>query len=348
MRTKAGRHHNELTRYRYDVVLYEDTAGAVGLEDAPELGWTGPGELAALLGAAEHAPERLRVRRVPDARTAGDLAVLRAVEAGRTPPAPAAGTGVEPDGLRELGKSHGYRVLTTWSEEPGFFDAVFVRGARCSRTTGLHRPRPDRGAAPYASAPAANRGNGALVRRLREDLGQRLPGYMVPAAFVVLPALPMNANGKLDVRALPDAGPPVALSAGRGPRTAAEEVLCRLFAEVLGLPRTGAEDDFFGLGGHSLLATRLISRARTELGAELAIRDLFEAPTPEALALRAGPGRPARPVPEPAGRPARIPLSAAQRRLWLVERITGDGVAYNFPWCPGSAAPSTWTPCGPR
>ncbi|MFD9975629.1 amino acid adenylation domain-containing protein [Streptomyces sp. NPDC059017] len=329
VRTKAGRHHNELTRYRYDVVLCGDTAGAVRLEDAPVLDWTGSVDLSARLGAAEHAPDRLRVRRVPDARTAADLAVLRAVDG--LPPAASAEAGVEPDGLRELGESHGYRVLTTWSDEPGFFDAVFVRGARCTRTTGLYRPRPDRGTAPYASAPAASRGNGALVRRLREGLGRRLPGYMVPAAFVVVPALPMNGNGKLDVRALPDAEPAVALSEGRGPRTPAEEVLCRLFAEVLGLPRTGAEDGFFDLGGHSLLATRLISRARTELGAELAIRDLFEAPTPEALALRAGAGRPARPVLAPAERPARIPLSAAQRRLWLVERITGGGVAYNFP-----------------
>ncbi|MCZ7462168.1 non-ribosomal peptide synthetase [Streptomyces sp. WMMC940] len=329
VRTKAGRHHNELTRYRYDVVLYGDTSGAVRLEDAQANDWTGSGDLSARLGAAEHAPERLRVRRVPDARTAADLAVLRAVDA--VPPGPPAAAGVEPDDLRELGEAHGYRVLTTWSDEPGFFDAVFVRGARCTRTTGLYRPRPAPGTGPYATAPAANRGNGALVRRLREDLGRRLPGYMVPAAFVVLPALPMNDNGKLDVRALPDAEPAVALSEGRGPRTPAEEVLCRLFAEVLGLPRTGAEDDFFDLGGHSLLATRLISRARTELGAELAIRDLFEAPTPEALALRADAGRPARPVPAPAGRPGRIPLSAAQRRLWLVERIAGGGTAYHFP-----------------
>ncbi|WP_030602513.1 non-ribosomal peptide synthetase [Streptomyces fulvoviolaceus] len=327
LRTKAGRHHNELTRYRYDVVLY-DGEGSLDLRDAPVRDWSGRGALQARLEEAEV----LRVRRIPDPRTAEDLAAMRAMDAGR-PTAP--GTpGVEPEELR--GFREGCHALTTWSDEPGFYDAVFVRGdADPVRTSGLYRPRADRGTAPYANTPTATRGNGALVRRLREDLGQRLPGYMVPAAFVVLPGLPMNDNGKLDVRALPDAEPALALSEGRGPRTPVEEVLCRLFAEVLGLPRTGAEDNFFDLGGHSLLATRLISRARTELGAELAIRDLFEAPTPEALALRAEGGRPARPVLKPvAERPARIPLSAAQRRLWLVERITGDpdgGVAYNFP-----------------
>ncbi|WP_159057178.1 phosphopantetheine-binding protein, partial [Streptomyces scabiei] len=234
----------------------------------------------------------------PDARTAGDLAVLRALDSGR--PTPVAATGVEPEDLRETAEAHGHRLLTTWSAEPGFYEAVFVpdaqmpgTGTGTPRTAGLYRPRADRADdAPYANTPAAGRGHTTLIRRLRDDLGQRLPGYMVPAAFVVLPGLPMNDNGKLDVRALPDAEPAVALSAGRGPRTPVEEVLCRLFAEVLGLPRTGAEDNFFDLGGHSLLATRLISRARTELGAELAIRDLFEAPTPETLAQRAAAGQP--------------------------------------------------------
>ncbi|WP_216587245.1 non-ribosomal peptide synthetase, partial [Streptomyces brasiliscabiei] len=336
LRTKAGRHHNELTRYRYDVVLYEGDAG-LSLDEVPAVEWTGRDALLARLDGTGP----FRVRGVPDARTAGDLAGLRALDTGR--PTAVAATGVEPDDLRETAGSHGYRLLTTWSAEPGSYEAVFVPdgatsgdgtpGTGAGRTAGLYRPRADRDAdAPFANTPAAGRGHTALIRRLRDDLGQRLPGYMVPAAFVVLPGLPMNDNGKLDVRALPDAEPAVALSAGRGPRTPVEEVLCRLFAEVLGLPRTGAEDNFFDLGGHSLLATRLISRARTELGAELAIRDLFEAPTPETLALRAATGQPARPVLEPAAeRPARIPLSAAQRRLWLVERITGDGVAYNFP-----------------
>ncbi|WP_053760602.1 non-ribosomal peptide synthetase [Streptomyces sp. AS58] len=327
LRTKAGRHHNELTRYRYDVVLYADRAGALRLDDAPVLDWTGPAEVTGRLDGAGP----LRVRGIPDARTAADLAAVHSMDTGRTPfPGTA---GVDPEDLRELGAAHGHHVLTTWSHETGLFDAVFVpAAARRPRTSGLYLARADRGAAPYANTPTATHGHGALVRLLREDLGQRLPGYMVPAAFVVLPRLPMNDNGKLDVRALPDAEPAVALSRGRGPRTPVEEVLCRLFAEVLGLPRTGAEDDFFELGGHSLLATRLISRARTELGAELAIRDLFEAPTPEALALRAEAGRPSRPVLEAVrDRPARIPLSAAQRRLWLVERITGGGVAYNFP-----------------
>ncbi|MFS8202197.1 amino acid adenylation domain-containing protein [Streptomyces sp. CWNU-52B] len=316
LRTKRARHHNELSRHRYDAVLYAGEAD-LALARVPSVGYTDGLDLADLVRAVTP----LRFTGIPDARVGADR-------------------GVDPETLHDLGAGLGRRVLTTWSREPGTYDAVFVTdtdtdtgsdagGHGPGRTAGLYLP--GGGEAPYANEPTAARGANSLVRRLRDDLKQQLPEYMVPAAFVTLDRLPMNDNGKLDVRALPDAEPAVALGTGRGPRTPQEEVLCRLFAEVLGLPEVGAEDGFFDLGGHSLLATRLISRARTELGAELAIRDLFEAPTPELLAARADTGRPARPAVAPAERPDRIPLSPAQRRLWLVERITGSGVAYNFP-----------------
>jgi Phosphopantetheine attachment site len=107
---------------------------------------------------------------------------------------------------------------------------------------------------------------------LRERLKRRLPKYMVPAMIVVLETMPLMANGKVDRKALPQPDFEVTNGEYRGPRTAEEEVLCGIFAEVLGLQRVDIGDNFFDLGGHSLLATKLTSRIRAELGAELGVR----------------------------------------------------------------------------
>ncbi|MGW5714880.1 non-ribosomal peptide synthase/polyketide synthase [Amycolatopsis sp. NPDC003865] len=164
---------------------------------------------------------------------------------------------------------------------------------------------------------------------LRAYLAERLPDYLVPSAIVPLPELPRTANGKLDRRALP--APDFAAGSRRRPRTVTENVLCGLFAEVLGLPEVGLDDGFFDLGGHSLLAARLIGRVRAVLGVELGIRDLFRTPAVAGLAEVLGDAAPARPPVTRRERPDRLPLSFAQQRLWFVDQAEEANAGYDVP-----------------
>ncbi|MFD1546200.1 amino acid adenylation domain-containing protein, partial [Nonomuraea guangzhouensis] len=163
-----------------------------------------------------------------------------------------------------------------------------------------------------------------------DHAGRALPAYMTPSAVVALDVLPLTPNGKLDRAALPAAGPATPADGSR-PRTPQEEIVCGIFAELLGLVSVGRDANFFELGGHSLLATRLVSRVRSVFGVEVGVREAFESPTPAELAARidlAGLGR-SRPVPEQ--RPERVPLSYAQRGVWFINRLDEDNPQYNIP-----------------
>ncbi|WP_349368673.1 amino acid adenylation domain-containing protein [Salinarimonas sp.] len=165
----------------------------------------------------------------------------------------------------------------------------------------------------------------ALAARLRETL----PAAMVPADIVVLGALPTNANGKIDERALPEPDPgPVSRAA---PADAIEERLVAVFSRVLGRDAVGVEDSFFSLGGHSLLAMRLVRSLRDELGHEISLRTVFERPSPRALAnwLRAAAPVAARDEVEPAPRGQPLPLSFGQERLWLLDTLGETPAVYH-------------------
>ncbi|WPB88493.1 amino acid adenylation domain-containing protein [Streptomyces malaysiensis] len=275
--------------------------------------------------------------------------------AGPPSPSPADGRRPEPDGgqgarmyrtgdkvrwtadgqLLYLGRADDQVKIRGFRIEPGEVEAVLAGHERVARAVVIVREDTpgDKRLTAYL-VPAGDPGTAAgegLEPAVRGYLAARLPEYMVPSAIVVLERLPLMVNGKLDRAALPV--PDYASDAGRRPVTMREELLCSLFAQVLGLSRVGAEDDFFSLGGHSLLAVRLVSRIRAVFGAEVPVRALFETPTVAGLAARlerAG-GDGVRPAVVAGPRPPVLPLSYAQRRLWFLDRLEGASALYNVP-----------------
>jgi amino acid adenylation domain-containing protein len=175
--------------------------------------------------------------------------------------------------------------------------------------------------------------NGAVkAESFAEFLKQRLPDYMIPSAFVEMDQLPLTPNGKVDRKALP--APEREWNDRRGyvgPRNGEEEILCGLFAEVLGRNQVGVHDDFFAIGGHSLLATRLVSRIRATLGVDVALRSVFESPTIAKLMPQLQGRRKARISLQRHPEAERAPLSYSQQRLWFINELQGSSTEYNMP-----------------
>jgi amino acid adenylation domain-containing protein len=301
---KRGRYRNELTQFRYQVMLRVADHTVPCTEDLSWIDWRvdrwDRAELRRRL--TQHEPETLALTNIANARVVGPVRIAEMLD-----PANASQTvaevremlravkdeGLDPEELNVLGNELSYEVHLNWARHSadGSFDVLFKRitDAKTAAATEAQFPLEPAGAKSlheYVNHPLRGRQARQFGPQLRRFLKERLPEYMVPALFMVLDELPLLPNGKIDRRALPapEAARPDLSRSFVPPRTRIEQSLAATWSDLLGLPQVGIHDNFFDLGGHSLLTTQLISRVRELFHIELPLRQVFQQPTIAELA----------------------------------------------------------------
>ena len=343
---KRGQYVNELTGFRYDVVL-----NISGAQPQPhkreEIDWqqeSGGLERLDHLITGSHA-DVITIRNLPNARVTeavtalnllrgndecGSVAELR--EAARA----SRDVSIDPEQVRAMAERLGYIADITWSARgAGDFDVDFRRPNIAPAFDQKDVADAPPTWAKYANNPIRSDQARTLEPELRKLLAAKLPEHMVPAYFFILDALPRTANGKLDRKALPTRNHlrPNLAQVFVAPRNATEEKVASVWAEVLKLRMVGVHDNFFHLGGHSLLGTQIISRLSKLFRTQLQLRWLFQFPTVASLsekieALNVG-TEDKEPALEPVPRDQRLPLSYAQQRLWFLTQLQPDSSFYD-------------------
>ncbi len=350
IRPKRGRLHNELTRFRYDVLLHiESEEDAAPCPDHAWQDWRrerlGLEEILQRLRSA--GPELWGLRHVANARLSDELALggwLRHCEDGELvrdfkmrSQAPA-DSALDPEALWRIGEELDYEVEIQCEPEGdwGSFAVLFrrrdVKPVRVD-TAMLLGPSMPQPLTELVSNPLQERFSRGLLVELREFLKNSLPQHMIPSSFNVLDRFPLTPAGKIDRQALP--APSFESSGGDeyvAPQTDAERALQAIWAEVLGRENPGVQDNFFVHGGHSLKATQVVSRIQTQLHKPLALRDFFNHPTIAELAAvldreQERAGKPSIPI---TPRADHYPVSQAQQRLWVLCQMEGVSAAYQM------------------
>jgi amino acid adenylation domain-containing protein/non-ribosomal peptide synthase protein (TIGR01720 family) len=304
LQPKRGRYHNELTRFRYDVILHVGTEG-LRIVEPQWLTWRKEAHTVANIYRllTETKREVIGLRDVPNARLQTEDRIVQwlasADESETVGHLRGALTelqqdSIDPEELWHLGFQLPYDIDISWSADrkDGCYDVVFRRrptpGVEESTTiivsffaaSGRTKPL-----SAYANNPLPERFTRRLIPYLRRVLKEKLPDYMVPSTFVVLEALPTTPNGKTDYQALPTLDMVKSQSTGTfmAPQTPAERILAGIWTEVLGLERVGIHDNFFALGGDSILSIQIIARAN-QAGLRLTPKQLFQQQTIAELA----------------------------------------------------------------
>ena len=300
---RRGESDNELTRYRYDVVLQVGKS-ATGSEPQ-RIEWSATDITRLAAQVSERRLPAVRICGVPNRRLYRDIAAAKLVDTAdesttverlREQLSQTESSGEDPEEFWRIGEAYGFNVRIGWQlgGDVGLFDVewsartpvdgevTFCESKDCqleqvvSNTEVRYH---------YANDPWGRSLQRQIVPRLREFLEERLPPYMVPAAIVALDELPLTENGKLNRRALPD--PPCQTYSRQpyeAPQGEVEEALAGIWQELLRVERIGRYDNFFELGGHSLLIAQMVERLRRE-GLSVDVRSVFESPT---LAVLAG------------------------------------------------------------
>jgi amino acid adenylation domain-containing protein len=306
---KRGRFHNELTKYRYQVMLHVgDVKETARGTHTTWRDWQSERlslrELHQLLAAEQ--TESLGISGVENARLATDVRTLEIMNAPDCPQTAGAlrqvlretvGQGIDPEELRALANELPYEIRFNWArhDASGRFDVLFERrgaaqaSAQASAQAKFIFPEDERDVrawGEYVNNPLRGKQSRRVVPQLKELAREQLPSYMLPSAFVLLDEMPLTPNGKIDRRALP---PPEGLRPelqGKfvAPRTHVERKLADIWSNLLGVSQVGVQDNFFEMGGHSLLATQFVSRVRDAFQVEMPLRQLFEQPTIAGLA----------------------------------------------------------------
>jgi amino acid adenylation domain-containing protein/thioester reductase-like protein len=293
IKVKRGHCQNELTRFRYDVVLHvSGQHGAQGAaSDCEWLDWNEQLDQAAIANRLSAAPDRVfGIARIPNRRVFADVAAAgllgraESVAGLREAMAAVEGAGLHPEALYQLERDFPVSVHVTWSGSgaDGYCDVVFVpHGRRGDFFRPAHPAAADAALHRTVNVPFRGQGAQPVIADLRAFLGKTLPHYMLPSHIVVLDSFPLTSSGKIDRKALPapSQGRPDLLVPYAAARDRLEAELAAQWADLLGVEPVGIHDNFFELGGDSLLTVQLLGSINDSQCVDLTLADLFEHPT---------------------------------------------------------------------